>query len=380
MASGRSLTPDDPTWGVLEAHGALAGSASAPQITAVGRHVLAELEVRSPRTDGLTLDAVANQLARVAGDLDQVARTAEYFLAELGPVAPPDVLPLLRPVALGLANRRETPEELAAEFRNVWGSVEVMGGSSRDRLLAAELLTASDAKMETMYSGLMSTTTALREKYGAGTPAVASAALLHIHPGPSGEPSLEAFHSLRAGGLGFEEAALLAGLPDAPAAIMAQRQQTATLVAAATGSTPAQAGHAGSLLAAFGADPSRHVERVRQLGESMRGRLPEIPTAAALLSSIEWLDPPEISNWVEQAIGFVRLRRVAPTDPELAVLGIASVRGLPRSEFDGAATEAGARQARAASAEILAIHAWMYRPLVASSSGDTARSAAPATG
>ncbi|MCI4331882.1 MAG: hypothetical protein L3K19_08595, partial [Thermoplasmata archaeon] len=182
LMAGTPVLPDPGVWDTLLAHGAVTGSASAPELTPVGRHVLSELQIRASRVDAMPLDVVAGQLGRVLEDLDHVARTAEYFLAELGPLTPPDAIVLLRPVAVALANRRETPEELAQEFRNTWGSVEVMGGHAADRLLAAELLTASSAPIETMYAPMMNTVSKIREAVGNGTPAVATAAILHIWP------------------------------------------------------------------------------------------------------------------------------------------------------------------------------------------------------
>ncbi|HKV90790.1 MAG TPA: hypothetical protein VJQ43_06315, partial [Thermoplasmata archaeon] len=149
LASGRpdSRAPPE-VWESLVRNGAVEGSPDSPTLTDVGRHVLSELEVRASRTDPLPLDSVAQQLNRVGADLENVAKSASYFLAELGPVVPIEALPLLRMVAVGLANRRETPEEIAEAFRNIWGSVEVMGGDARDRLLAAELLDAEGASIE----------------------------------------------------------------------------------------------------------------------------------------------------------------------------------------------------------------------------------------
>lgn len=371
-ATGHALASDD-AWETLLSHGAVEGSASSPQITAVGRHVLAELEVRASRTDALPLDVVANQLSRVHADLDQVAKTAEYFLAELGPVTPPEAVPLLRPVAVGLANRRETPEELAAEFRNLWGSVEVMGGDSRDRLLAAELLNASDASMEKVYAPLMVLTSKIRERFGPTQPAVAPAALLQLHPGPSGEPALEAFIALRGAGLGAEEAGLLAGIGGSATDTLARRQAVLTLLTD-TGASADSARYAASLLVTTAPEPARLLPRIQELTTLLTGRIPAPITASALLSTMEWLEPKEIVDWVEKAIGILRTRRIAPTDPELAALGVALVHGLPHSEFvDSSAAES---PPRSMTAGLLTLHAWIYRPLVRAASNSVTPSAA----
>ncbi|MCI4367728.1 MAG: hypothetical protein L3K08_08250, partial [Thermoplasmata archaeon] len=160
--TGGSSSPAPGVWEALSAHGAVGGSPSAPTLTPVGRHVLGELKVRAYRADQLPLDRIAADLTRVIQEFDDVAKTAEYFLADLGPVVPPAALPLLRPVAVGLANQRETPEDLAREFQRFWGGVEVMGGDAKDRLLAAELLTAASADMEHLYSPIMNSAEAIR--------------------------------------------------------------------------------------------------------------------------------------------------------------------------------------------------------------------------
>ncbi len=330
----------------------------------MGRHVLAELEVRAYRTDPLPLDAVASQLTRVLADLDEVAKTAEYFLGNLGPVTPSEALPLLRPVAIGLANRRETPEELAEEFRNVWGSVEVMGGDSRDRLLAAELLNASGVAMDQLYAPLMSTTEKIRERFGPTGAAVAPAALLLLHPPASGEPPFDTFVALRGAGLSPEEAGLLAGLTGSAEETIARRRPFLTALES-VGLSPESARIPASYLAALEVDPARHAGRVRELTALLKGRLPDATSAATFLSSIEWLEPAELMNWVDKALEIARVRRLAPTDPELLTLGIALVHGLPPGEFtdgNGRPAEGGTRRM---SAGLLGIHAWIYRPLLA---------------
>src|SRR5580700_1758034 len=117
LAQLESGTPGASTsrevWDQLVANGAITGEPANAALTDIGRHVLRELSVRASRTDALPLNDVAEQLGRVGADLENVAKSASYFLAELGPVVPIEALPLLRMVAVGLANRRETPGELA---------------------------------------------------------------------------------------------------------------------------------------------------------------------------------------------------------------------------------------------------------------------------
>lgn len=365
IEAGRAGSPTDPAWAALSDHGAVEGSPTDPRLTAVGHHVLAELTVRASRTDPLTLDSFAAQLTRVLGDLDQVAKTAEYFLAELGPVTPPEAVPLLRPVAVGLANRRETPEELAEEFRNAWGSVEVIGGDARDRLLAAELLNASDLPMESSYSKLMSTTMRIREVHGERESAVAAAAILLLHSPDTDPLSLAGFTELRRSGLPAEEAALLATLsPDAATTLDRQRTMRARLVAA--GLPEASTSFAASFLTLRGADVGAHVERIRALVPGLTPHLPDPVTPAAILSAIDWLEPSELLDWVWKAREVAHRRTLAPTDSELTALGLALVHGLPRGEFS---TEGGvAPSPLAVTAGLVALHAWLYRPLARANS------------
>ena len=145
------------------------GDTATAQLTEVGAHVLQELELRASRVDGMALDEFAGQLGRVYSDLDSVAHTSEYFLADLGPIVPPEALSRLRPVGR-TGQPAETPEELAQEFRAIWGGTEVMGGDARDRLMAAELLHAAQASMEEIYSPMMTTSITVRETAGPRAP------------------------------------------------------------------------------------------------------------------------------------------------------------------------------------------------------------------
>lgn len=374
VVAGQPVEATDDVWPTLLARGALQGSPSAPRITPVGQHVLGELEVRAYRTDLLPLDALAEQLTRVLTDLDAVAKTAEYFLAELGPVTPPEAVPLLRPVAVGLANRRGTTEELAEEFRNVWGSVEVMGGDSRDRLLAAELLHAASVPMDQVYAPLMNTTIQIREKFGNRARAVTSAALLQLHPGPDGKPAFPAFVELRQGGMTEEEAALLAGLAPTAAETRARREQfMGALANLGLGVGPAPL--AATYLTACGEEVDDHAARIAAIASRLKGRLPDPVTPAAILSALRWLEPGELVNWAEKANEIARVRQLAPTPPELLALGIALVHGLPHAEFASAtATTPAESGPRRVSAGLLAVHGWVYRPLVAAAMAGAAPS------
>ena len=331
-------------------------------MTDVGEHVLRELEVRAYRTDSLPLEVVAGQLDRVLRDLDQVAKTAEYFLAELGPVTPPEALPFLRPVAVGLANRRETPEELAEEFRNAWGAVEVMEGTAGDRLLAAEILNATGVAIEQVYAPMMTTIAKIREKLGAGPAAVSVAAILHASSDVVGPPTLEAFYDLRPKIGSDEGAAILArSFPDAASALPRYEGSAQALRSAGFPDGP-DLRHAAAYLAASAEDASRLGPRLVALARGLTGRLERSLTPAVVLSDIDSLEPPELLNWWEKATEIVGSWKLAPTPAEVGALGLALVHGLPRGEFStqpdrGYTTLLSVRA-------LVALHAWIYRPLV----------------
>ena len=334
---------------------------SAPTLTAVGKHVLGELEVRAYRADSMTLDAVAEQLSRVLNDIDNVAKTAEYFLAELGPLTPPEALPLLRPVAVGLANRRETPEELAEEFRNLWGSVEVMGGDPRDRLLAAALLHAARADVEHVYSPMMTTSATVREVAGAAAPAVTVAALLHLNPGPDGQAPWDAYLALRRTTRTEEGAAMLAATGRPVDELLTTRAGFLKTIAA--GRTPSGDDQvAAGFLTTAGASPSVHLPRVMELAKSLGTRFNSPIVAASVLGMLDWLSPAELVNWLDKATDVVRSRKLAPTPAELATLGLTLVLGLPPSEF--ATSSATQIPPLLHLADVVAVNAWVYGELI----------------
>ncbi|MCI4357329.1 MAG: hypothetical protein L3K18_09410 [Thermoplasmata archaeon] len=364
LASVRDGRPDPSppaaVWDALLTHRAIEGSPAAPTLTDVGGHVLKELDVRAVRTDPLPLNAVAEQLSRVGSDLENVAKSASYFLAELGPVVPIEALPLLRIVAVDLANRRETAEEIAEGFRNVWGSVEVMGGDARDRLLAAEILDAESASIEKLFASMMRTTEMVRSKGGEHSSAVAVSAILHLAVGPGQPPALDSFLALRPSAGSDEAAALLAatGLPPAEAAAARDRWRAGLPPLEAT-----DALHAATYLATFRSLPPEVAARVNGLVPLLAPRFARPGTAAALLATSAPIDVPELMNWLEKAELVARARKLAPTPQELDVLALALVHGLPATEFTSGT---GAPPAiEPTSASLVSLHAWLYRPLTA---------------
>jgi hypothetical protein len=329
----------------------------------VGRHVLAELEIRAYRTDSQGLVETATQLGSILAEFDVVAKTAEYFLADLGPVVPPTAVALVRPVAISLANRRETPEELAEEFRNVWGGVEVMGGDPRDRLLAAELLNAASADMTKVYSPIMNTSGMIRQQLGGRAASVTPATLLHLTAGIDVAVPLTSYFDLRASAGSDEAAALLAGLSQDSGGALARRD---AFLRALGASTPPSADvlHAATYLAALGADDA-FAARTLAIAAALGTRLSKPLTPAALLAGHVHLSPEEIVDWVDKAITILTGRQIAPTPEEIAALAVGLVHGLPETEFLNPAAP-GSRPAGvpASLPALTAFHAWIYRPLV----------------
>jgi hypothetical protein len=358
-SSASPAPPSSEVWDSMSRHGTVAGTAAAPSITDIGKRVLAELEVRASRTDPLPLETVAEQLDRIGSDLDDVAKSASYFLAELGPVTPAEALPLLRIVAVGLANRRETPEEIAEEFRNVWGSVEVMGGDPRDRLLAAELLNAASASIEQMYAPMVQTMERVRTKGGQRSSAVTVAAVLHLAAGTGQPPALDAFFAIRADAGGDEAAAMLAATGRTPAEAIAMRDQW-------VGRLPKLDAVDSRLAATFLAcEPAIRTDvatRIHSLVPLLAPKFNRPGVAAALLAMSAPIEPAELVNWLEKAGVMTRTRKLAPTPGELDALALALVHGLPAAEF--VATAADAAVYEPSTASLVALHAWLYRPLV----------------
>lgn len=352
-------------WSTLLARGAVVGDPSAPRLTPVGRHVLAELTARRGRADPLSLDDLAGELARVVSDLDERAKTAEYFLAELGPVTPPEALPLLRPVAVLLANLHRGPSELAEGFRNVWGSVEVMGGDPRDRLLAAGLLYALGAEIDRIYSPLMATTNTVRARAGPAVPAVTVATILHLNPLPDGAPAVEPYLELRKGLLTEEGAAMAATLGRPPGEYLGRRQQLLAQLSPGP-DPPLDARVAAGYLSVTAVSPGPDLARVAGLRDGLMARFPQPITPAAILAGIDWLEVPELLNWFEKAAEIARARKLAPTPPELSTLALALVLGLRPTDL------AGIRDVRAPArveelGRLVALASWVYGPLLGAS-------------
>jgi hypothetical protein len=355
--------PSDPAaWPALRSHGVLAGAPDAPEITPIGRQVLHELEVRADRTDPRPLEEVAEEIGRWVGMLDGAARRATYFLAELGNVPPVEVVGPMRAVAVGLSVHARPPEDLVERFKAAWGAMEVIEGTSSDRLLAASLLTDSPATLENMYAPLTSTVDSLREA-GCRSP-IASAAILHLFPEITRSPALDRWSVVRQRVPDDEAAALLAG-PEELAATLVRYEELRTRW---DRGSPDARWAAAYLAVAPGGEATMADPVLRTLD-----RLPESVPAPLLAATIAvhhlGLEPPEVADWFEKALFRAGLHGLAPNRPELAALAVTLLLALP-----------GPRRAPG-SAGVLALTAlegWLHRSAVRPSPVAQAASPPPA--
>jgi len=367
-ARGQSPTADPALWSALTTRHVLAGSPARPELTENGTQVLRDLELRAYRSDPISLDALEAELGSGVAALTEVADNAEYFVAELGPVPPVEVLPHLRVVAASLAGRPDPPEDLVESFKNAWGSMEVLGGTDLDRLLAAELVSASGDAQESFYAPLTQAVDTLRAA-GCRTP-LATAGLLVLHPTIVTSPPVERWATARRAVGGDEEAAMLATLPDLSEALRrwqgwqpllegteADRRRTAAYLATAEEPNDATAA------------------RVRANSAEVGGSF-ELPTLAAALATRHLsFEPPEVHDWLAKAMHLATSRQLAPTRAELDILGLAMLRGL-RMERESSGTGAGWWTRPPSENDLpahVALHAWLYRSALRA-----AGSAAPA--
>jgi hypothetical protein len=361
LAAGTPAPAPEELFRELQSKGAVTGSASSPSLTEVGKHVLLELALRAYRTDELTLDAVATEISSTLADLDAVARRAEYFLGEIGPLTPTESLPYMRMAAVGLAHRGASPEELAEEFRNVWGMVDVMEGDGRDRLLAAEMLLRSQVPVSRLYAPIMHTADQLRAGGSSRAP-VSTSVVLHLLPAPTPVAPLSEWTRWRRSVGSDEVAALLAGLAPAVGA----RLDALRGAFKAAGAAPEDALGAAVYLLVASPDPGADLPRAVALAGHLAGRLPAPFVAASLLVARHALSADELADWVQKAVPLVPARRLAPTAPEHAALAVALVHGLDPSRFRGVkrAVPAGGEDDRGGVLALLALHAWVYRPIL----------------
>jgi hypothetical protein len=356
-AASSTPVPDSPVWTELSGRGAVEGSPGQPRLTAIGRHVLTELTLRAYRCDPWPLDRMAEELGRVLEELEGIAKNAEYFMSDLGPITPAEAVPYLRIVSVGLANRRETPEDLAERFRQVWGMLEVMGGDARDRLVGAELLIASAATMSQLYAPMMTTVETLRS--AGAVRAVAAAAILHLDISSEAADAVDRWRRARAIVPTDEAAALLATVLGKPEQRRAFEQFRSEF---SNGPNMGGRTSAALYLASQNADPAQTTQRVLEAARLIapQTRRPLLP--AALIASAHPLSPGELVDWVTKASGAAARCQLASRPDEFTALGVALVEGLPRRTFDPKATVVPTALSEAST--LLALHAWVYRPLL----------------
>jgi hypothetical protein len=361
LSDGSATTVDTAVWNALASKGALDGTRERTGLTEVGRQVLRELETRASRTDPLPLDRVAAEVGDGISSLAAMADTAEYFLSELGPVPPVEVVPLMRLAAAHLAVRRASPEQLVEEFTNGWGEAEVLGSTPADRLLAAELLTGSGAPSSEVYGAMMETCEKLVDA-GCTAP-VATAAILHLFPTATRSPPLERWTRARARVPSDEGAALLAGFPDLDATL-----ERWTTYREAFGGDSADALRSAVYLAAVRPefDPAL-VAATRDAAARLRSSFASPLLAAAVALTHLGLSPEESVDWHAKSVAQAGAHRLAPDDRELAALGLAFVGGLDAAGFAGRSVDRASTLPASGEAVLArtAVHAWIYRPLVA---------------
>lgn len=362
-------------WQTLLGHGAVTGSPESGRLTEVGRHVLTELQARSPRADPRPLMEVASQIDRVTRDLDSVAHTAAYFLADLGPVVPAAAVLQLKPLAVGLASRRETPEQLAEEFRAAWGGVEVMGGDPRDRIVAAALLHAADLPMERVYAPLMVNQERIREHGDPRSHAITAATILElVAPGRS-TAAVDRYLGFRKE-LGSDEgSAFLAALDDPDGA-----RASVESVRSAFGPAADQADALRAALYLVVSGRPDTVEPVRAIASALGSRFVRPLLPAAMLSDHTGLGPVELVRWFDQATEIARAHQLAPTDAELRALALGLVHGIPGTDlvYPGEPNPPVASKVQGLLG-LVAMHRWAYAPVAGAPPGTAGQVARPPT-
>lgn len=321
-------------------------------MTPEAERVLHELEVRADRIDSRPLDAVAEEIGTALASLDTAAERAEYFIAELGPVPPVEVLPYLRIVAASLACRPEPPDDLVEEFKNAWGSMEVLGGTPDDRLLAAELIASSGVDQGSFYSPMMNVVDRLRSE-GCTLP-LATGVLLELRPSSENGRQVEAWAPTRRRTGSDVAAALLTGVGPAAGALAAWEAWTRAL-----DGESARHPAAAAYLASRGPPTTELVARVRAAADRLRSSFADATLAAALATTLLPYSTSEIADWLDKAVLYATTRQLAPVPAELSVIGLALLRG---GTFPGvptmALTETGGDPGLGAH---VALHAGLFR-------------------
>lgn len=358
LAGGSTPDGSDELLELLRGQRAIVGDPPTP--TDIGRHVLKELEVRSERTDELSLDQVAEELAAVHKDMDAVLQTAEHLLEDLSGLTPIESAPFVRLVAAGLANRREEAEDLAERFRNAWGMVEVLSGDPRDRLVAAEMLSMTPGLATRIYPNLMQTVDQVRALIQNPGHAVGVGTILHLVPSPTPRAPIEEYLRLRETLHDEEAAAWLSGLvirdPTSEARFHRLLSEVRRRFPNARGAELAAA-----QLTGLGDDATERLPVIEELRSLLEGRAPLPMLCATLLATRHPLSAREIADWVAKAEKIARQRKLAPTDPELVAIATAVVYGLPAGNWVGVAATPIELSSTGA---LVILHAGIYRGAV----------------
>ncbi|MCI4370419.1 MAG: hypothetical protein L3J81_03710, partial [Thermoplasmata archaeon] len=192
---------------------------------------------------------------------------------------------------------------------------------------------------------------------------VTVATVLHIAAGPEKEPALETFFALRPNAGGDEAAALLAATGRSATESVQLRDKWLSNLPKLE---PLDGQLASTYLASEPSTRSDVASRIHALVPLLAPKFARPGVAASLLAMSAPIEPAELVNWLEKAGTLARARKLAPTDAELDALAVALVHGLPSAEF--VATAADAAQYEPSTASLVALHAWLYRPLVAAGS------------
>jgi hypothetical protein len=328
----------------------ISGAVDAPELSAAGRQVLRELEIRAYRADPQPLDELGVRIGEAIRELGNMTVSAEYFLAELGSVPPTAAAPSLRAVAAGLASRDEPLDDLVESFTGAWGEMEVLGGSALDRLLAAELLAGAEVNQSVIYPSIISTADTLRVP--GSTDPVTAATLLHLFPAPTTSPPVDTWQSLRATLQSEVGAALVAGWPDALDRVRA-------LESGLSGSDRDRRAAAILLVALGRQAETTSLTLVARTAEALGSRFPLPLLAAAIVTAVAPMQPEEAVDWLDKSLERVRDKGLAPSDPERQVLALSLLLGLDWPKLIPGAAGDTKREQRIPI--WVALHAWLYR-------------------
>ena len=118
-------------------------------------------------------------------------------------------------------------------------------------------------------------------------------------------------------------------------------------------------------LASQSAVPGRGGDRVLETAHLLRSRSRRPLLSGALLATAHpRLSPAELVDWVGKSTEAATRWQLASQEAEFVALGTALIEGLPRSTFAGAEAAGPEPRQLATASTLLALHAWLYRPVV----------------